>query len=464
MPRVPFAFQSYRDRSLPIAAQRLINFFAEQAPADAKAQIVLRPTGGLFVFTVLPTAPVRGMHVMGEYLYVVSGLSLYRVDISAVVTPIGSIAGTAPVTMADNGIQLVIVAPDVRRGWVMTGTTLTQITDPDFQEPISVTVIDGFAVFGKADSTEFFISDADDALSFDALNFAAAERSPDNIVGVRRVGGELWIFGEKTVEIFSTTVDENFPFLRIAGGLAERGCVARDSITTGAGTVAWLGEDRAFYIGDNLRPARISTHAIEQALAGYSVVSDARGWFYEQEGHQFFAWSFANDGATWVFDLATRVWHERESEGYKTWRCVTGAAFAGGVIGGDSANGTLYRVDSVLYDDAGTEIRRTATGTHFHAEGRKMFFRRLDLDMETGTGLPFGQGADPQMWLQFSDDGGRTWSDERWTGIGAQGQYRRRARWSRLGAARDRVFRIGMSDPVRTAIVAANLDISAGQT
>ncbi len=82
--------------------------------------------------------------------------------------------------------------------------------------------------------------------------------------------------------------------------------------------------------------------------------------------------------------------------------------------------------------------------------------------MESGTGLAYGQGVEPYVWLQCSDDGGRTWSNERWATLGRQGRYRTQLRWGRLGAARNRVFRLSMSDPVRTALIAADIEAEVG--
>lgn len=81
--------------------------------------------------------------------------------------------------------------------------------------------------------------------------------------------------------------------------------------------------------------------------------------------------------------------------------------------------------------------------------------------MESGTGLAYGQGVEPYVWLQKSDDGGRTFGNERWATLGRQGVYRTRVRWNRLGAARNRVFRISMSDPVRTALIGADFSVDA---
>lgn len=463
MPRLPFAVQAYRHRSLPVSAQRLINWFPEAQPQDAKARVVLLPTPGVVRFVALPVGPIRGMRGMADRLYVVAGINVYRVRADASFELAGSIDDGGPVSMAGNGTQMVIVVPETRKAWVATTTALTQITHADFGSPIAVDVIDGYAAFVEADSTQFFLSAINDALTYDALDFASAESSPDNLVTVRRVGRELWLFGERSTEVWNNVGGAaGFPFLRISGGAFDRGCAAAFSVATGGNTVFWVGDDRVIYASENYAGRRISTHPIEQALAGYSIVNDARGWFYEQEGHQFYAVTFPDAGETWTYDRSTGAWHERESEGYGTWRCATGEAFASGVIAGDSRTGDLLRVDTIIYDELGAEIRRQATGAPLHAEGRLIRFAALEADMETGTGLPVGQGAQPKAWLQFSDDGGRTWSNEFWTDLGPQGNYLARARWHQLGAARNRVFRLGMSDPVRTALLAANIDMEPG--
>jgi len=77
-----------------------------------------------------------------------------------------------------------------------------------------------------------------------------------------------------------------------------------------------------------------------------------------------------------------------------------------------------------------------------------MKFASFELDMEVGVGKEVGQGTEPQVFLQYSDDGGFTWSSEIWLNIGPLGNYRRRVIWRRLGIARDRVWKVSGSDPV----------------
>lgn len=462
MARIPFAVTSYRHRDLPISAQRVINWMAEQEPADARSKLVLLPTPGLRLFTTLPTGPLRGAKVMGSYLYMVAGTGVYRLDVAGSVTVLGNIADGGQVSMDHNGTQMAIVVPETRQGWVATSSTLTQITDTDFPGAVAVTTLDGYGVFVRPDSTQIFISALNDMTSFDALDYASAEGDPDNLVTALRVGRELWLFGERTTEVWANVGAADFPFQRISGAFVERGIAARFSVAQQLAVPLWLGENRVAYRANGVQPQRISTHAIEQEWAGYTTVNDARSFLYEQEGHTFFGITFPTEGATWVYDLDTQVWHERESEGYDTWRATNCTAFAGAVIAGDTTNGNIYVVDPTSCDENGETIIRVATGTQFVQSGNKVRHVRLTMDLTTGNGLSAGQGSDPQIWLTSSDDGGRTFGNEKWRSLGGMGEYQARVIFSRLGASRQRVYRLQMSDPVRCTLMAMDLDAEPG--
>ena len=88
---------------------------------------------------------------------------------------------------------------------------------------------------------------------------------------------------------------------------------------------------------------------------------------------------------------------------------------------------------------------------------------KLQVDFETGVGLISGQGSDPQAMLQFSKDNGHTWSNEAWVTLGAIGAYLTRAIWWRLGVARDWVFKIRITDPVKVVIAGASIDAKVGK-
>lgn len=71
-------------------------------------------------------------------------------------------------------------------------------------------------------------------------------------------------------------------------------------------------------------------------------------------------------------------------------------------------------------------------------------------------------GGDPQVMLRISNDGGKTWVAEVWRDAGKVGEYLRRVRWNRLGAARRRVFEIAVTDPIQWRITGAYIETEPG--
>lgn len=107
-------------------------------------------------------------------------------------------------------------------------------------------------------------------------------------------------------------------------------------------------------------------------------------------------------------------------------------------------------------------LRRLRRTPYITAEKHWIFHHCLRLDMEMGVGLATGQGSDPQVMLRYSDDGGHTWSNEKWRSAGKLGEYKRRAVWNALGRSRQRIYELVISDPVKTVIIAADLNVTKG--
>jgi hypothetical protein len=62
--------------------------------------------------------------------------------------------------------------------------------------------------------------------------------------------------------------------------------------------------------------------------------------------------------------------------------------------------------------------------------------------------------------LRWSDDGGHTWSNSHWRSMGKTGTYGTRVIWRRLGMTlklRDRVYEVSGTDPIKIAIMGAEL-------
>jgi hypothetical protein len=235
----------------------------------------------------------------------------------------------------------------------------------------------------------------------------------------------------------------------------------------------WLGKDARgqgmVYRANGYSGQRISTHAVEWHIQQYGDLSDAIGYTYQQDGHSFYVLIFPGADTTWVYDVATQAWHERAgfaNGDFTRHRSNCQAFFGTKVMVGDYQNGNVYSFDLDDYSDNGSiqkwlrSWRALPTGQN---NLKRTAHHSLQLDCESGVGLNLGQGSDPQVMLRWSDDGGHTWSNEHWVSIGRIGEYYRRAIWRRLGMTlklRDRVYEVSGTDPVKIAIMGAELILS----
>lgn len=467
---INFAVQAYQSRSLPLAAQQCINLYAEQQPADAKSQVAIFNTPGLDLIVDTGGSAGRGAHVMAGIFYAVIGNTLYSIDQHGNSIDLGdikgtgrvSIAGTGRVSMADNAVQLCIV--NGAEGYIYTAADgLVQITDEDFLPADTVVYQDGYFIFSAVGTGQFFISNLLDGTSYLATDFADAEGQSDNLVAVFSNHREVFLFGKKTTEVWYNSGNLDFPFSRIGGAFIERGCAAAHSIARIDNTLIFLGEDRIVYRMQGYVPQRISQHAIEHTMEAYTTVSDAFAFSYTMAGHKFYVLTFPTEKDTWVYDASTSLWHQRQSFGLSRWR-VNGYAEAYGkhmVI--DSEGGIVGDMNPDAYVEYGNTMQGIAAAAPIHSGRKRLFMRRLELDIESGVGLTSGQGSDPQIMLDWSDDGGRTFSARQlWRSMGKIGEYRQRLRWNRMGSFRNRILRAIIADPIKRTGIAAHADLDTG--
>lgn len=470
--KIPFVGPSYTARSINVDAQRSLNCFVEMDNQSPRAPLALYGTPGLRKVATLPTGPVRGCLTEGGFAWVVAGNTLYRVSSSYAVTTVGSlVTASGPVGMASNGNEILIV--DGSLGYLVTvaGATMTTIADPDFPSGVKqATYQDGYFVVTGDGSQSFYISGLLNGGAWDGLDFASAEGSPDFTVGVISDHCELWLFGRNSAEVWVNTGSPDFPFERSGNTFIEHGCASANSVTKLDNTVFWLGaDDRGTGIvwrAAGYTPVRISTHATEVAFSGYTL-SDAIGYSYQQDGHGFYVLHFPTDQKTWVYDIATQAWHERAYRDPNTgalsqWRANCHTMLNGLHLVGDCVDGRLYVLDMNYFTDDGAPILRQRRTQASEQAQVRLFVAELQVDMETGVGLATGQGSDPLLMLRFSHDGGHTWSNERTATVGKVGEYGARCRFMRLGAGRNRLWEISMTDPVKFVVLGAVVGAQAG--
>ncbi|MET3929576.1 hypothetical protein ABIE51_001463 [Lysobacter sp. OAE881] len=488
--RSNFLGGAYTLRSHPLAAQTCINLYVEPNESGSGEPGAFYGTPGLTRLSTLTQHGCRAMHVAGGYLWAVYGNSLYRFGDTWAGVLVGTIPSFfGPVEMADNGTSLVVAHPD---GWhsanLSTGAMAAITDSPQMSD---VTFIDNYLLGANTNGTYQWANL--NSTTIDALNFASAEGSPDKTIRTLCDHRELWLFGTNSIEVAVVSGDPDLPFTRTT--FIEQGILAPHSAAKEDNSVFWLGANDSghgvVYVAEGYTPRRISTFAIEQAIAGYANPEDATAYTYQQDGHHFYVLNFAE--ATWAYDINSGVWAQRAWREPGTGELLRhrGNAHAfhrGTHVLGDFEDGRLYKLDIEAYTDDGDPIYRERTWPQVDTENKwsKYHFGELIADMGVGNGgrvsftdplldedgdflldeggeqlladIVSEPGADPKVWLQWSDDGGQNWSSAHERPLGQIGQFRNRAIWRRMGQARTRYYRLWTAEPVRIAWRGFNLN------
>lgn len=368
-------------------------------------------------------------------------------------------------------------------------------TDGAFIGGNTVDIVDNYFVYNKPNSQQWGATDTLSPIS-SGLSFASKDGAPDNLVSLIVDHREVYLLGEASSEVWVNVGSFPFPFQRIPGTSTQHGIAAQYSMSRFGNSFVYVSRNsrgQGMIVQMNgYTPTRISTHAVENSLLNQNI-DDAVAYTYQLEGHEVYVVSFPSIDLTWAFDGSTGMWHKwlwvDSNNVYHRHRSNCSAAFNGNVYVGDWENGKVYLLDTTNYTDDGGEIRRLRRCPHLVADLQRQYFDELQIQFQPGVGLSgisntsnssavagiaiagvavagstgtASANVDPQAMLRWSNDGGSTWSREYWVGIGKQGRYKNRAIWRRLGMARDRIFEVSITDPVKAVIVSANLKASVG--
>ena len=468
-----FISGAYALRSKNLESQRCVNLYPvidEMGTGkDGDTGMLISVPGKRLVIDISDNGPIRGEYTASNGRgFIVSYSNVYELKIDNTKTLIGTI-GTqvGQVTFADNGVQMMLV--DGNSGYIYTFSSgvFAQVTDPDMPKASHVRFLDGYFILNQINTSRFFITSLYDGFSIDSLDFATAEGSPDNILAIETLRKQLWLFGTESVQVYFDSGDLDFPFSPINGVFIETGTAAPFSVVKVDQTLFWLGSNKdghgVVYMAAGYQPQRISTNAIEFAISSYSTISDVVAFGYQKEGATFYQLNF--EDTSWVYDLNSRLWHER-------------SAFSGGLFSRDKANSHMffngmhlvgdyrsskvYELDLDYHFDGADSRKWLRSSPHVSSALKYVFYSTFQVDMEFGVGNSVEPGFDPQIIMRVSDDGGNTWSNERYKSMGKIGEYTARAKFNNCGRSRDRVFEVSGTDPVKTVLLDALIDIKVG--
>ena len=499
MPRIPLTGGAYSAPSIIANAQRCVNLYPESNPQENSAPVPVThyPRPGL---TLLSSPPVQGR---GRCLYCATSGDVYAVIdqsfyhlhyddgwewhlIGSLLTP-----GSTPVKAADNGTWALFV-DNSTNGYLIELAThgvhvLDQIGDPNFYGSTTADYLDSFLILNQPNTRNWYCTLANQT-AFSGLYVGVKTAWPDNIQTIIAVERAVWVLGTYKSELWFNAGAVPFPFQIQPGLIIEHGCCAPYSAAKQDVNCYWLSQSpegaRMVMKGSQNIAVRISTHAIENEFIGYPRVDDAIGSCYQINGHAFYCLDFPTADKTWVYDEATKQWHEEthiDTNGFSHRSLVPYKAYGHGLnIGLDWQTGNLYKLDTGNFTDNGQPIQYLRSFPHVidAEDSNRITAWKLVADIEVGTepgtvinplatspwSLGFSPGFGPAsvtepplMSLRTSRTRGASWGNAVMQPMGAMGQYFVRPTWNRLGYFVDAVFELSWSTPMKTALNGAFL-------
>ncbi len=459
---IPFAIGESLGRSVDVESQQIQNLY----PVFG-SKVTLYGTPGTELFKSYGSNPVRGWINAGDYVYFVTRDTFYRMANDGTLVNKGTLGTTTGnVSLAYNGdydgsIADEIIIVDGTDGYIfdISADTFTTIVRSGAAAgfPVCewVEFIGGRFVAGEAGTARIFWSSLYEGTKWDALDFATAERSPDDIKIGKELGGVLWLFGEDSTEVWGITTSATLPFSPIGGAGGSIGIAAMWTLAKRGQSLQFIGNDKdgnvSFYSTSGYQIVDSSEPWLDYQLSQLSDYADATAYSFSMEGHSFYYVSFETDLKTFGVGENNAWFTVKTNDSRHIGKFHI--YFNKKHLVSDYSTGKIYQLKSDVYTDNGTKIQRIATGQHIHADQEVIFINALQVEFEGGTALVSGQGSDPVVYLDLSKDGGHTYGNKKSKQLGKQGKYAKRVRFTSLGSCRRFVPRLTIDEPIKVVIL-----------
>lgn len=456
----------YENQSQPIANQRCINLIPKVLESKGTKTPTALVSHGIDTWHDTASGIGRGWIIFQNELHAVQGTSLVKVSSGKVVTSLGVIPGTSRCMLAENGQTIAIVVPDGASYFYGTDISLLEINAANFGasgtnfesfgQVTGVVEKDGFFIFTT--NTEFFKSssvDVNNGRDFDALDFATAEISTDNIVSPLVVHNELLITGARTIELYQVIDTPDFPYQRLKGAHVEKGVTGRFAVTELDNSYVYIGksstEASSVWRGTSGAAQKISSEGIDTLLTNYTdtQLSQTTAWNYSLNGNFFAGWNLPD--TTIVYDATTSVlsgrpiWHERKTVS-SVWATNAVINIYGELLTQNSVDGKIGRLTDTVYQEYGVTVTRSFTSQYLQNNGKRILIHKIELFYEQGKELDFTNTH--KILMEMSTDGGQTFMSRGSRFIGQPGDFSKRAIWHQLGYTEaDVQFRFTVTSP-----------------
>jgi hypothetical protein len=319
----------------------------------------------------------------------------------------------------------------------------------------SITQLDGYFVFTTG-SGQIWTSDQN-AVTVNALSFSTDQTS-GGLVRCITWGGRVIAFGNKASSVWSNAATSPFPLAKVTTiprGIAGPYCASGFEDNFEAGP-HFVGDDNKVYRLDGLSPVAVSKPDLDGLVETVSDKTTLEMTSYISRGHAMIELSSAT--WTWVFNTTTGLWHEKQK--YLGGRSrVDGAVYAFNKwLTGDTSSGNMVEITKSSYLDIVEPIQTEVWSKPIQKFPEHIRVASIWIDMATGVGDASGTdpiATDPDIEIDWSDDGGQTFSTPRLKKIGRQAVGGTRVRVNQCGRTKSqgRIIRVKQSSPVHFGLM-----------
>ena len=475
---IPLGF--YQSQSAPLSSQRCINWIPTIPQGESLNNRALIQPSGISLFAE-GGGICRGGLTMAGVPYFVLGTNLVSISVDGVITTRGAIPGNSRVSIASSGERaslgalLVIVTPDNGDCYVFDDqlNTITKVTNVNYQPSASVVYYRGFYIHAALSGKTVFSSAFGDPFTYSALDEASSDADVDGIVGLVLDHDQLTVLSEASSEVFvyQTGGDLYFPLREIPGAFTQKGSHTKYGSVKFDDTYMFIGggpnELTAIWRQSTSSQAvKVSTDAIDHAIQEFTKeeIAEAFTMTFAKSGQFFAIFTFNSNripGKTFAYNgtasglSGASIWSELQTGmNDAPWRVNAIIKAYGKLLCGDSLDGRIGVIDGTVYTEYGDSVLREATLKPMEQGGTAIFAGELEVDFESGVGLTTGQGSNPVVMMSFSDDGGRTFSNQFKRSIGKIGEYGHETVWNRQGRfPNTRSIRFSVTDPVKANLI-----------
>ena len=311
--------------SLTGATWTLVSTITTSGTSDPELSGAVTGSGANFGTTLTGGASFR---IFDGYWYIwaspASGdttVRMFRGTASTTTTSIGAV-GNGLLDFTQNYARTRLIIKNSTVMYVLNTDTnvLTQVSDGDYPSTTArgVVYLDGFFFVMDTDGN-IFNSAEEDATSWGASDFIAAQFEPDGGVALAKYGLYIVAFGEYTSEYFWNAGNATgSPLLPVQQGVMNVGCADGDTVGVIDSQLIWVaqskGQGQSIAAGRFVAQAqgnsytKISTPAIDRILDADDF-EDVDSTTFKVGGHSYYHLRLGSSNMSLVYDLAQQQWY-----------------------------------------------------------------------------------------------------------------------------------------------------------